>query len=648
MNLPIQLNAYTGTSNPGHTTDVTCNGANSCPDYPKTDEQGRSVCCFSLPQVPNSNTALSSVIYQNGAQNLNDFQVNVGNEQSFNAANDLSVFVGPVIPASQCNVILPSDATQPDNAKFRLTWTYHSNSDDNNASPSTTPPMTDGTLPVNVLRVTSTSAFVQQVAQYNEWFICPSSQDGQVSLLQSIALLTGDNIDYFRCIYVNNQGVPLKDPMTGQLLVFSSTKNSASDNPAITNLPAVHTDCISIQFFPNTGTSINLDSILLSITIAFQTTPSTGTSSVMPQASDLQGTSQIGIDITVDVSPMNNDTVSNTAQTNAQTPLRSITDNSSNSPSTSCMPYQFDVPMSYDISIGTYTGAFDVPSQYPQQTIVQSVTVTGSSNVQDPITMLLVDSQGNTLSPSYSLNSGSNFPLEAKTSTSKIILQATALQDAAMDSTLRTEVVVCPQDSKPINPSPPVSNPSPPAFSPSPPAFNPSPPAFNPSPPAFNPSPPVFNPSPPAFNPSPPAFNPSPPAFNPSPVAFNPSPPAFNPSPPTSNPAPPASNPSPPAFNPSPPAFNPSPPAFNPSPPAFNPSPSAFNPSPPAFNLSPAAFNPSPPAFNPSPPAFNPSPLQSSQGTSSDPAVDCKERTSSTYGTYPPDLSAKTIPTKVV
>jgi hypothetical protein len=524
MNQPIQLNTYTGSLNPGHTVDVTCNGANSCPNYPKIDEQGRSICCFSLPQVSNSNTALSSVIYQNGAQNLNDFQVDVGNGQSINAANDLSVFLGPVIPASQCNVILPSGTTQSDNAQFRLTWTYQPNSGNNDPIPSPTT-MPDGTLPVNVLRVTSTSAFVQQGAQYNEWFVCPPSQNGQVSLLRSIALLNGDNIDYFRCIYINNQSIPLQDPTNGQLLVFTSSKNSASDDPTITSLPAVHTDCISIQFFPNAGTSINLPSILLSITIAFQTTPPTDTSSVMPQVSDLQGTSQIDIDITVNRSPINGDNVGNIAQTSTQTPLQSINDNSSNTPpSTSCVPYQFDVPMSYDMSLGTYTGTLDIPSQNPQQTILNSITVTGSSNVENPITMLLVDSQGNTLSPPYSLNSGNSFPINAKISPSKITLQATALQDAAMDSTLRTEIVVCPKDTDPTSPSLSAPNPS-------------------------------------------------------------------------------------------------------------------------SVQLSPSI--PSLPVPNPSLSAPNPSSLQSSPSISSDSTLNCQERKSSTYGTYPPDLSALTIPTKV-
>ncbi len=454
MNQPIQLSAYSGPSDPGHTADLTCNGAGSCSDSPKTDGQGRAICCFPLPQVPDGITALSSVIYQNGAQNLNDFQVNVSNGQSFNAANDLSVFLGSVIATSQCTITLPTGATQSNSAQFRLTWTYHSNSPDTNA-PSPSGTLTDGTLPVNVLRVTSTSAFVQQAAQYNEWFVCPPAQDGQVSVLRSIALLAGNNIDYLRCIYVNNQGIPLNDPTNGQLLVFPSTKNSASDNPTITTLPAVHTDCIAIQFFPNVGTSIDLNSVLLGITIAFQTTLTTDQSSVVPQTSGLQGTSQIDIDITVNVSPMSNDNADN----NEQIPT-SLVDNASQSPSIQCTQYQSDVIMSYDSSLGTYTGTFDLSLSNLQQHVLDSVTVTGSSNVENPITMLLVDGQGNTLSPSYSLTSGNTFQGGPKTSISKVLLQATALQDARMDSTLRTQVVVCPENVQSISSAPIAPNPS--------------------------------------------------------------------------------------------------------------------------------------------------------------------------------------------
>ncbi len=446
MYQPIQLNIYTGTIDSGYTADLTCNGASSCPDYPKIDEQGRVICCFLLPQASNGITALSSVIYQNGAQNLNDFQVNVGNGQSFNAKNDLSVFLGQAIPASQCNVIMPTGSTQSTSAQFRLTWIYHSNSANSNSPPPLTSTLNDGTLPVNVLSVTSTSVFVQQRAEYNEWFVCPPSQDGQISLLRSIALLAGNNIDYLRCIYVNNQGIPLKDPTTGQLLVFTSTKNSASDNPTITILPTVYTDCISIQFFSNAGTSIDLNSILLSITIAYQAVPTSSMSSVMPQVSDLQGTYQIQIDVTVDVSPMNDNNVDNNGQTNAQTLLSPAGNNLSNGPSIQCTRYETDLPMSYDSSIGKYTGTFDIPSDYSQPTILDSVTVTGSSTVENPITMLLVDSQGNTLSPSYSLTSGNTLQGGPKISISKIIVQATALQDAAMDSTLNIDIVVCPTD----------------------------------------------------------------------------------------------------------------------------------------------------------------------------------------------------------
>jgi hypothetical protein len=315
--------------------------------------------------------------------------------------------------------------------------------------------LNDGTLPVDVLRVTSTSAFVQQGAQYNEWFVCPPAQDGRISLLRSIALLAGNNIDYLRCIYVNNQGIPLKDPTTGQLLVFSSSKNDASDNPAITILPAVHTDCISIQFFPNPGTSIDLNSILLSITIAFQIAPTTDMSSVMPQVSNLQGTFQIEIDITANISPINDNNVGDNEQADEQRPLSSGIDNL-----LECTQYQSDVPMSYDSSIGTYIGTSDIPSQYPQQTILDSITVTGSPAVQNPITMVLVDSQGNILSPSYSLTSGNTFQDGPEISVSKIILQATALQDAAMDSTLNAIIVICPGDTASIGSSSFASSPS--------------------------------------------------------------------------------------------------------------------------------------------------------------------------------------------
>jgi hypothetical protein len=436
----MQLNTYNGTLNPGHTADLICQGASSCPDYPQTDEQGRAICCFLLPQASDGITALSSVIYQNGTQNLNDFQVNVANGQSFDAANDLSVFLDPVIATSQCNIILPTGTTQSNSAQFRITWTYHSSSADSNSSPPPTATLTDGTLPVNVLRVTSTSAFVQQAAQYNEWFVCPPTQDGQISLLRSIALLAGNNIDYFRCIYVNNQSIPLKDPTNGQLLVFSSSKNDVSDNSTITILPAVHTDCISIQFFPNSGTSIDLESILLSITIAFQTASTTDLSSIVPQVSDLQGTFQIKIDITINISPVDDD---NNGQTNEQTLGPSEIDNSENVSSNQCTRYQPDVPMRFDISISTYKGTFDIPSENSQPTIIDSVTVTASSSVENPITMLLVDSQGNTLSPSYDLTSGNTFQDGPNISISKIILQATALQDAAMDSTLHADIVVC-------------------------------------------------------------------------------------------------------------------------------------------------------------------------------------------------------------
>lgn len=433
-NQPIQLNPYTGVSNPGYTADLTCNGASSCPGYPKPDEQGRIICCFSLPQSTDGITALSSIIYQNGAQNLKDFQVDVGDGQSFNAADDLSVFIGPVIAASQCNVLLSPETSQSDNAVFRITWTYHSNS-----ASSPTIPVTDGSLPVNVLSVTSTSAFVQQAAAYNEWFVCPPAQNGQVSLLRSIALLTGDNIDYFRCIYVNNQGIPLKDPTTGQLLVFTSSKNDALDNSTITNLPAVQINCISIQFFPTTGATIDLNSILLSITTAFQTVPSADMSSMTPQASDLQGTFQIEIGITINISPGDDG--------DDDASMASTVNNQANPVNSQCTRYQSTVPMpTYDTTIGKYTGTLDISSQNVQGSILNSVTVTGSSTVENPITMLLVDKQGNTLSPSYSLTSGTAFQGAPTIPISKIILQATAQQDAAMDSSLPIDFILCVSD----------------------------------------------------------------------------------------------------------------------------------------------------------------------------------------------------------
>ena len=432
-NQPIQLNTYTGVSNPGYTIDLTCNKANSCPDYPKTDEQGRIMCCFSLPQSTDGVTALSSVIYQNGAQNLKDFQVDVGDGQSFNAANDLSVFIGPVIATPQCIVLLPTGTSQSDSTTFRITWTYHSNS---GSSP--TVPAIDGSLPVNVLSVTSTSAFVQQAAAYNEWFVCPPSQNGQVSLLRSIALLTGDNIDYFRCIYVNNQGIPLKDSKTSQLLVFTSSKNDALDNSTITSLPAVQTDCISVQFFATAGATIDLNSILLSITIAFQTVPSTDISLMTPQISDLQGTFQIEIGITINISS-GDDANDTNVDRPEQMSQPSTTINSQ------CSRYQSAVPMSsYDTTIGKYTGTLNIPGQSTQSNILNSVTVTGSSTIENPITMLLVDNQGKTLSPTFSLTSGAAFQDAPTISISKIILQATAQQDAAMDSTLAVDLILCP------------------------------------------------------------------------------------------------------------------------------------------------------------------------------------------------------------
>jgi hypothetical protein len=515
VNQPIQLNPYTGTLNQGYTADFTCDGASSCSGYPKTDEQGRTICCFALPQASGCTTALSSVIYQSGAQNLNDFEVNVGTSQSFDASNDLSVFLSAAIAASQCIVILPAGASQSNNAQFRITWTYQSNAADNNSPlslPSITT-MTDGTLPVNVLRVTATSAFVRQTAQYNEWFVCPTSQDDRISILQSIALLMESNVDYFRCIYVNNQGIPLKDPMTGQLLVFISSKNDPSDNPTIINLPAVHTDCISIQFFPIAGTSIDLSSILLVITIAYQTAPTTDMSSMMPQVSDLQGTFQIEIDIAINIAPNDNNNIDNTGQIY----LSSAIDNPSNASLIKCTRYQTDISMSsYDSSIRKYTGTFDIPSQNSQPTIIDSINVTGSSKIENPITMVLIDSQGNTLSTSYSLTSGNTFEDGPNVSISRIILQATASPDAAMDSTLHADIIICPESTGLNAPSPPAVSfvmPSPPAVSiamPSPPAVSiamPSPPAailVMPSPPA----PSFIMPSPPAPSlvmPSPPA-----------------------------------------------------------------------------------------------------------------------------------------------
>ncbi len=455
------MNDYTGNLNQGFTVDVTCDGTNSCPNYPQTDDQGRTICCFLLPQATDCNTALSSVVYQSGAQNLNDFQVNIGPGQSFTASNDLSVFLGAVITASQCLVVLPVETTQSNSAQFRITWTYQSNAADSNSPPSLPPitAMTDGTLPVNVLRVTSSAALVRQTPQYTEWFVCPTSQDDQISVLQSIAILMGTNVDYFRCIYVNNQGIPLKDPTTGQLLVFTSTKDDLTDNPTIVSLPAFHTDCLSIQFFPTPSTSVDVGSILLGITIAYQTAaPTTDMSAVMPQVSDLQGTAQIEIDIAINISPSdnNNNNIDNTGQ--IYSPV-AIVNNPSNASLMQCTRYQADVPMSsYDSSIGKYTGTFDIPSQTSQPTIIDSINVVGSSTIQNPITMVLIDSQGNTLFPPYSLTCGSIFEDGPNVSISRIILQAVPLQDAAMDSTLHADIVICPESTALNAPPPPTIN----------------------------------------------------------------------------------------------------------------------------------------------------------------------------------------------
>jgi len=428
------LNNYAGTSYPGHTADFTCNGDNSCPNYPQTDDQGRVVCCFPLPQASNGITALSSVTCQNTARNINNFQVNIGKDQSFNSANDLSVFVIPIVATVHCNIILPIGTIQPNNIQFRLTWTYHPNSNDNNVPVTPAGVLNDVTLPVKVLRVTSTSAFVQQGSGYNEWFVCPPSTNGQISALQSIALLSDSNVDYFRCIYVNKQGIPMNDPNNGNLLLFTSTKNSPTDNPAIANLPNIHTDCLSIQYFPSSNTSFDPNSILLGITIAFQTMPTTtaDVSSVIPQVSHLQGTFQIQFDVAINLLPQDNN--------NGQISPTSIENNTL----IQCTEYDADIPMSYDSSTGKYTGTFEVPPQNPDANILDSITVNASSNVQNPINAILVDSQGNMLSPAYSLTSGIPFPDILEIPISKVILQATASQDAPMDSLLDLDVVMCP------------------------------------------------------------------------------------------------------------------------------------------------------------------------------------------------------------
>lgn len=441
VNQPIQLNTYTGVSNLGHTADLTCNKENSCLGYPKNSEQNQTICCFPLPQLSNGTTALSSVIYQDGANNLKDFQVNVSQGQSFNAANDLSVFMSPIIATSQCHVILPPGTSQFDSARFRITWTYHSNSADDSLSSLSTATVGDGSLPVAVLSVTSDSAFVRQKADYNEWFVCPPAQDGQVSLLRSIALLNGNNIDYFRCIYANNQSIPLKDPTTGQLLVFTSSRNSTLDNSAIISLPTLHTDCLSIQFFSTNGTAIDLKSILLSITVAFQTAAPADMSAMKPHVSDLQGTFQIDIGISIDLSSDDDDSVDNNGQALPST----VDDNLATNAIGQCARYQSTVPMSsYDTTVRKYTGALNMSAQSSQTNILSSVTVTGSSTVENPITMLLVDSQGNRLSPSYNLTSGTPLQLGLAKPISKIILQATAQQDAPMDSTLAIDIATCP------------------------------------------------------------------------------------------------------------------------------------------------------------------------------------------------------------
>lgn len=427
------MNNYVGNLDAGHTANFICNGQNSCPNYPQMDNKGRVMCCFQFPQTSNGLTALSSVIYQNGAQNLNNFLVNIGNDESFDSANDLSVFTTTIIATSQCIIVLPVETIQPNNAQFRITWTYHSNSGDSNVP--VIPPQTlnDATLPVNVLRVMNTSAFVQQGSGYNEWFVCPPSTNGQISLLQSIALLLDKNVDYFRCIYVNKQGIPMNDPNSGNLLLFTSTKNSEIDCPAITNLPNIHTDCLSIQFFPNSGTTIDFYPVLLGITVAFPTMPTADASSVIPQASNLQGTFQIQADISVNFIPDNN---------GQGQILPMATDNN---PLIQCFEYQTDIPMSYDSNTGKYTGIFEVPSQNSQANILDSITVNSSSNVQNPINAILIDTQGNSLSPTYSLTSGITFEDPLQVPTSKVILQATSLQNAPMDSTLQFNAVMCPK-----------------------------------------------------------------------------------------------------------------------------------------------------------------------------------------------------------
>ena len=155
-------------------------------------------------------------------------------------------------------------------------------------------------------------------------------------------------------------------------------------------------------------------------------------SSVIPQVSHLQGTFQIQFDVAINLLPQDNN--------NGQISPTSIDNNTL----IQCTEYDADIPMSYDSSTGKYTGTFEVPPQNPDANILDSITVNASSNVQNPINAILVDSQGNMLSPAYSLTSGIPFPDILEIPISKVILQATASQDAPMDSLLDLDVVMCP------------------------------------------------------------------------------------------------------------------------------------------------------------------------------------------------------------
>lgn len=210
----------------------------------------------------------------------------------------------------------------------------------------------------------------------------------------------------------------MKDPSTGQILVFSSAKTDGStDPPAIASLPNVHADCLSIQLFPKNDSSSDPSPVVLALTMAYQP------SAMIPQVSDLQETSQLAIDMTIDISLIDNN------------------DSETSQGQTSCTTYPIVVPVSYDPSVQMYVGVFDVP---PPSSGVNSITVTGSSTIQNPIILSLVDSQGNPLPSVLNLNNGNPFNNLPQTSISKMKLQATAAADAPMDPSLNVTLLICP------------------------------------------------------------------------------------------------------------------------------------------------------------------------------------------------------------